>query len=84
MARRPIPGVQSGPPAFPALSRPSAGPRPFVPTIKPAVQAKPGDSGNQAAPGQFGPSGVVSLPDPPKAKGPRVFQYKGQGRPPKG
>jgi hypothetical protein len=79
MARRPTPGVQSGPPAFPALSSIPTAARPFAPIIKPAVKAQPGDDGNQAQSGQFGPRSPGALPDQPlRLKAPRPFQYKGK------
>ncbi len=77
MPRRPIPGVSHERPAFPALSQPMAGPRPTPTKILPPQPARPGDSGNVAQPGQPAREGGISLPDPPKPRGPRVFQKKG-------
>ncbi len=71
MARRPTPGVTSGPPAFPASSSPSAGPRPAPTVIRPAAKAVAGDDGNTSQSGggggpAVGVSGGVKLPDGPK------------------
>jgi hypothetical protein len=79
MARRPTPGVTHGRPAFPAPSSTPATPRPTPAIIKPAVPAQPGDDGNQAQAGQFGPRSPGALPDqPPGSKSPRPLQYKGK------
>jgi hypothetical protein len=60
MPRRPVPGVKSGPSAFPAISSPSSVSRPTPVVIKPAVKAKTGGPGNDAASSVGGDSAPVN------------------------